>query len=36
MRERDALDQHVKARLIRGISTRNYEGALTSSSRVSA
>lgn len=30
LRSRDALDEEVKARLIAGISTRNYEGALTS------
>lgn len=30
LRDRDALDEDVKARLVRGISTRNYEGALTS------
>ena len=30
LRSRDALDEEVKARLITGISTRNYEGALTS------
>ena len=30
LRSRDALDEDVKARLVRGISTRNYEGALTS------
>ena len=30
LRSRDALDEDVKTRLVRGISTRNYEGALTS------
>lgn len=30
LRSRDALDADVKARLVRGVSTRNYEGALTS------
>ena len=30
LRSRDALDEEVKERLVAGISTRNYEGALTS------
>ncbi len=30
LRSRDALDEDVKARLIAGLSTRNYDGALTS------
>jgi transposase-like protein len=30
LRSRDALDEEVKARLVAGISTRNYESALTS------
>lgn len=30
LRNHDALDEEVKARLVRGISTRNYEAALTS------
>jgi transposase-like protein len=30
LRDRDALDEEVKDRLVRGVSTRNYEGALTS------
>lgn len=30
LRNRDALDEDVKERLVRGVSTRNYEGALTS------
>ena len=30
LRSRDALDADVKARMIAGLSTRNYEGALTS------
>lgn len=29
LRSRDALDEDVKAKLVRGISTRNYDGALT-------
>ena len=29
LRSRDALDADVKAKLVRGVSTRNYEGALT-------
>lgn len=33
LRSRDALDEDVKERLVRGISTRNYEGALTSLSK---
>lgn len=30
LRSRDALDDDVKARMVRGVSTRDYEGALTS------
>ncbi len=30
LRNRDALDDDVKARMVAGLSTRNYEGALTS------
>ena len=30
LRSRDALDDDVKARMVAGLSTRNYEGALTS------